>query len=190
MLFVIAGCVTILLMSMAASFCRKRLWRGPRWLDAQAVIRHQHAAEEAAKDPEAVYAIADADADAGREASRQALAADDDAAAAAGGDRAAGQLHHLHHKGGAAKAAAGVGVSSADAAFLAAGARRPAPPPTRNPLVKAGRWFRAHSPFRVGAFEDAIKCDHACVSQDGFSRWSMWRVIGTELAAFPLAVLG
>ncbi|GBF89957.1 hypothetical protein Rsub_02661 [Raphidocelis subcapitata] len=165
MLLVMTGLVTLLLGAMAASFARKRLWRGPQFKTALAQVR----ARRAAADLEAHGG------DGGRGLGDDGTRADGAAAAAAEG------------AGGAGTAAVATPAPALDGISSAAAAA--GPPKRRNACAPLGRWWRAHSPFLRGTPEEAVKCPDACVSADGFASWTLPRMIAVEVAAFPLAAI-
>lgn len=186
MLFVMSGLVTILLWAIGASFCSKRLWRGPQWKDALKQVQEQHALQAAADDPE----------HAATEAGVAVNVAADPSPTPCDGER-------------------GVYGDLCDVAPAVSLDVQDDPPPNRKhktskdadgakPATAAGHgsggrsgccggfkaWWVGHSPFIRGPASEAITCTTACVSQDQFGRWTWWRVVLVQVAALPLAVLG
>lgn len=168
MLGVGTGLVTILLASMAASFARKRLWRGPALFKA---AREHVRARGVPGDVEASGG-----------GGERAFSGDD---TRGGGDGVAKSVGAVGD-GGSSGTAAVPALDGCTSAKSGAGAAESTPKP-RNACVRLGRWFQAHSPFRRGRPEDAVNCVDACISADGFASWTLPRVIATEAAAFPLA---
>ena len=169
MLGVMSGLVTVALMAVAACFVRRRLWRGPRWVAGWVEAQHERALAPAGA---GLAALSAADLEGGDSCDRSVHSRGPTpvtqttqqrlvaALAKIGSKRQRQQLKDQLHE------------------------------PQPSFFVRLRSWWLMHSPFSRGPPSQVITCNNACISDDGFARWRMWRVIGIEVAALPLAVAG